>query len=52
VEEDPPVTVVGLNVNDDTGTFDAGFTVSVAVGELVPYEAVRVTTCDEDTVPV
>ena len=36
VEDAPPATVVGFNVNEDTGTFDAGFTVSVAVCVLVP----------------
>jgi hypothetical protein len=36
VDEEPPLTVAGLKVKDDTGTFEAGFTVSVAVCELVP----------------
>lgn len=36
VDEAPPETVLGFNVKEDTGTFDAGFTVSVAVFVLVP----------------
>jgi hypothetical protein len=36
VDELPPATVVGFNVREDTGTFDAGLTVSVAVCVLVP----------------
>ena len=50
--EAPPATIVGLKVNDETGTFDAGLTVSVAVCVLVLYEAVSVTTCVEETLPV
>jgi hypothetical protein len=52
VEDAPPATVVGFNVNEDTGTFDAGFTVSVAVWVLVPYEAVSVTVVELETLPL
>lgn len=52
VEEAPPATVVGFNVNEDTGTFDAGFTVSVAVCVLVPYDAVSVTAVELETLPL
>ena len=52
VEDDPPATVVGFRVKDDTGTSDAGTTVSVAVCVLVPYVAVNVTVVELETVPV
>jgi hypothetical protein len=52
VDEDPPETVVGFNVSEDTGTFDAGFTVRVAVCVLVLYVAVSVTVVELETVPV
>lgn len=52
VDEDPPETVVGFNVNEDTGTFDAGFTVTVAVCVLVLYVAVSVTVVELETLPV
>ena len=52
MDEDPPETVVGFNVNEDTGTLDAGFTISVAVCVLVLYVAVRVTVVELETLPV
>jgi hypothetical protein len=52
VEDAPPATVVGFNVNVDTATLDAGFTVSVAVCELVPYDAIRVTVVEVETLPL
>lgn len=52
VEDAPPETVVGFNVNEETGTLDAGFTVSVAVFVLVLYVAVSVTMVELETFPV